>query len=172
MHTDRSTTFALIAATTLGAAALFAGPARAAAINDTTLDVFDAVDNDFIPGNSTPVDHYVQDNVAPTAGTGTLSVAVKPRDRDTGQANAIFGNRYAVDPGASSNNPNRPNLSINYQFDPGTDNTTNYVLRLSVDFDPAAGAADFAVASLPVFGAGGWNETDGYFLNGQTGSKA
>jgi hypothetical protein len=97
-------------------------------------------------------------------------VSLKARDRDTGQAQ-ISANRYKVQAGFSSTNPAVTNLSIDFQFDPGVNANTNYVLRQSIDFDPAVGATDFAVITLPIFDADGlpdatpdsWRETDGYF---------
>lgn len=156
----------------VAAAALLAptlAPASAAQVLNTTVDVYDATDNDLIAGSGIPINGFVQDSVSPTQ---SVSVAVKPRDRDTGQANAIVGDHYYVDPGQATNNPARPNLAFDFQFDPGLDNVTNYQLRLSLDFNPAAGNSnpnDFTVVQMPILGGGGpldgWNDTDGYFTS-------
>lgn len=144
-----------------------AAPASATQVFNSTVDVYDATQSDLIAGNGIPINGFVQDNAS---ATQSVSVAVKPRDRDTGQANAVIGNRYFVDPGQATNNPARPNLAFDFQFDPGLDNATNYQLRLSLDFNPAAANAnpnDFTVIQMPIFGGvgplDGWDDTDGYF---------
>ena len=77
--------------------------------------------------------------------------------------------------GPSANNPARPQLVFDYQFDPGTGvgSDQNYVLQLDIDYNPAFGAADFATVKLPIHATpgNGWDSTDGYFLNGQTNSN-
>jgi hypothetical protein len=140
---------------------------RAAELFNQTVDVYDVTDGDLIAGSGNLITGFVQDNVLPTQ---SISVAVKPRDRDTGQPNALVGNQYFVDPGQATSNPARPNLAFDFQFDPGLDGITNYQLRLSLDFNPAAGntdAGDFTVVHLPIFGGtgplDGWDDTDGYF---------
>lgn len=146
-----------------------AAPASAAQVLNTTVDVYDATDNDLIAGSGIPINGFVQDSAS---ATQSVSVAVKPRDRDTGQANAIVGDHYFVDPGQATSNPARPNLAFDFQFDPGLDNTTNYQLRLSLDFNPAIGNAnpnDFTVIQMPILGGvgplDGWDDTDGYFTS-------
>ncbi|QDU90312.1 hypothetical protein Pla175_37150 [Pirellulimonas nuda] len=146
--------------------------AWAVTMTNVDVDVFDASGPEFIAGDGIPINGFVQDSV-PGMGN-TVSVAVKARDRDTGQPNAIVGNRYYVDAGLSTVvTPGVSNLAFDYQFDPGASGLTNYLLELSLDFDPAAGIADFVNFLLPVFDADGtpdalvdsWQETDGFFLN-------
>jgi hypothetical protein len=146
-----------------------AAPVSAVQVFNSTVDVYDVTDGDLIAGSGIPINGFVQDNVS---ATQSVSVAVKPRDRDTGQANVVIGNRYFVDPGQATNNPARPNLAFDFQFDPGLDDATNYQLRLSLDFNPAAGNADpndFTVIQMPILGGGGpldgWDDTDGYFTS-------
>ncbi|MEX0936910.1 MAG: PEP-CTERM sorting domain-containing protein [Pirellulales bacterium] len=124
-----------------------------------TLDVYDIIDGDMIVGDGIPIDNFTQDHEDPN--TQSVSVALKARDRDTGQANLVVGNRYFVDPGYSSSSATSPNFSFDFQFDPGTDATTDFFLQLSVDFDPAFGVADFAVIGDVI--SGGWDDSDGYF---------
>jgi hypothetical protein len=159
-------------------ALLWTSSARAVDFFNTTVDVYITAGPEFIAGSGIPINGFAQDNVPsplpviPEANT--ISVALKPRDRDTGQANSISGNRYVVDAGFSSTNPAVTNLAIDFQFDPGVDGVTNYVLRQSVDFDPAVGATDFAVIQLPIFDGNtspldSWDDTDGYFTTNTGG---
>jgi hypothetical protein len=157
----------LVAALALGSFLASAAPTHAVQMLNQTVDVYDVTDGDLIAGSGIPINGFVQDNVLPVQ---SVSVAVKPRDRDTGQANQIVGDHYFVDPGQATSNPARPNLAFDFQFDPGLDGLTNYQLRLSLDFNPAAGNSapgDFTVVQLPIFGGGGpldgWNDTDGFF---------
>jgi hypothetical protein len=104
-------------------------------------------------------------NFTQSTGSG-VTVAVKPRNRDPfygGEANFIRDdNYYSVQPGQSAINVNRPQLAFDFQFDPGTDAVTNYVLQLDVDFDPTPGVANFSTTKMAI--QGGWSATDGYFL--------
>ncbi len=132
--------------------------------------VYDTTGPEFINGDGIPIDNFTQSG-GPGSASNTVTVAVKPRDRDTGQANAIVGgNRYIVDAGLSTVvTPGVSNLAFDFQFDPGTDGSTNYQLELRVDFDPAAGVADFADFKLPIFDPSpeidSWSEGDGYVTN-------
>ena len=96
-------------------------------------------------GAGIPINGFVQESVPSivpvTPVPNTVSVSLKARDRDTGQAQ-ISANRYKVQAGFSSTNPAVTNLSIDFQFDPGVNANTNYVLRQSIDFDPAVGATE------------------------------
>lgn len=163
-----------IAAFAIGCSLSWIVPAHAVQMFNQTLDVYDSVDNDMISGSGVPINGFVQDNLLPVQ---SLSVAVKPRDRDTGQAIAVSGNDYFVHRGQSTSNPARPNLAFDFQFDPGTDGTTDYQLRLSLDFNPAAGNSDpddFSVVQLPIFSGPSWDNSDGYYLtnmSGQFGSQ-
>jgi len=165
----------LAAAATIG----LAGIAQAVVTNNTNVDVHIAAGPEFIAGAGVPINGFVQDSVAPVGSENTVSVALKARDRDNGQANAISGNRYYVDPGFSSTNPAISNLAIDFQFDPGSSPASNYLLRLDVDFDPAYGATDFATITVPIFDADStpdgtfdsWIDSDGYFTtNGGGGT--
>jgi hypothetical protein len=153
--------FALAAASVAG---LFAAPAKAVVTFQTNVDVHSTqTPPQFISGTGTPIDNFVQDNVG--VGQG-VSVALKPRNRDPiygGEPNAVAGNVYLVRPGQSTGNPARPQFVFDYQFDPGTDASTNYILRLDVDFDPTPGVANFSTTQLPIFG--GWDASDGYFTS-------
>lgn len=166
---------ALIAATSLG----LASSALAVVTYNTNVDVYDTTGPEFISGDGILINGFVQDSLSPVASENTISVALKARDRDTGQANGIVNNVYYVDPGYSSTTPAITNLAIDFQFDPGINSgSPNYVLRQSIDFDPAVGSTDFAVITLPIYDADGipdatldsWAETDGYFTNPGAGA--
>jgi len=156
-------------------AGLLASSAYSAVSN---VRVYDSVDNDLISGNGNQIDNFQQDT------ENGVTVSIKPRNRDIafgGEPTSIFGgNHYVVQPGQSSNNPARPQLVFDYQFDPGTGagSDQNYVLQLDIDYNPAAGVANFATVKLPIHGdhtnaiVDGWDETDGYFTNGQTNNNA
>jgi hypothetical protein len=139
--------------------------AFATAAHAETLDVYDTIDGDMIVGDGIPIDNFTQDHEDPL--NQSVSVALRARDRDTGQANALVGNRYFVDPGISSASATSPNFMFDYQFDPGTDNVTDYYLHLSVDFDPGFGSTDFAVIGDNI--SGFWDDTDGYFTTNTDG---
>jgi hypothetical protein len=163
----------LTAALLLASAALVAASAARADDFNATIDVYNTSGPEFISGSGVPINGFVQESFpAPPIFPipNTVSVALKPRDRDTGQA-PHAGNVYTVNAGLSSDFPGITNLAIDFQFDPGVDGLTNFILRQSVDFDPAVGATDFAVITLPIFDADGvpdatpdsWSDTDGYF---------
>jgi hypothetical protein len=161
----------LIGAAIAAATGMLVSSARAA--TPTNVRVFDSVNNDLISGNGNQIDNFQQ-----ATGNGA-TVSIKPRNRDIafgGEPTAIVGgDHYIVQAGQSANNPARPQLVFDYQFDPGTGvgSGQNYVLQLDIDYDPAIGASDFATVKLPIHGAVGsaWDSTDGYFLNGQTNSN-
>jgi hypothetical protein len=157
----------LVAAFIVGSIFASVAPAHAVQLFNQNVDVYDVTDNDLIAGSGVPINGFVQDSVLPIQ---SVSVAVKPRDRDTGQPSNRSGNDYYVGPGQATSNVNRPNLAFDFQFDPGLDGSTNFQLRLSLDFNPAVGnnaAGDFTVVQLPIFGGGGpldgWDDTDGDF---------
>jgi hypothetical protein len=143
-------------------------------VHAANIRVSDSVDNDLITGNGNTVDNFVQDT------ENGVSVAIKPRNRDIaygGEPTAIVGgDHYIVQPGQSANNPARPQLVFDYQFDPGTgpNASQNYLLQIDIDYNPAVGAADFATVKLPIHGTppNSWDSTDGYFTNGQTNNNA
>lgn len=154
----------------LGLSVGFAGvPAHAGIVNDTSVPVTTAT-NTFISGTGIQIDHFHVDSEPATVGAQNLSVSLKARNRDVpGEPDNVSGNVYTVQKGPSAN-PARPQLAIDLQFDPGADNTTNYLLRLSVDFDPSLAGTAFSVTSLNIHGTGAWDDTDGYFLNGFRGN--
>jgi hypothetical protein len=165
----------MFAALLIASAALVAADAARADVFNTTVDVYNTSGPEFIAGSGVPINGFVQESlpvITPVIPIpNTISVALKPRDRDTGQAQ-ISGNVYKVNAGLSSTFPGVTNLAIDFQFDPGSGPAaTNYVLRQWVDFDPTVGANDFAVITLPIFDADGvpdatvdsWSDTDGYF---------
>jgi hypothetical protein len=163
-----------IAAAAAVSAGLFASPAQAVVSYQANVDVYDAVDNDFVAGNGVPINNFVQDSATPLDANGqSVSVAVKPRNRDTGQANAIVNNNYYhVTPGQSAINPARPQLAIDFQFDPGSvpSATSDYRIQIDIDYDPAPGSATFFTLNQPYT----WwaANTDGEFNAGSTNQSA
>ena len=133
---------------------LLAAPASAAIVSPTKAN------GDFIAGTGIPADNFT------VASVGGDAVALKGRQRDTGQALAQSGNIYYVATGLSTDNVN-PAWSIDFQFTPEDGaalpnffSLTDYWLTLDVDFDPAYGSASFKTVSLPVSGA-----APNFFLN-------
>jgi hypothetical protein len=123
-------------------ALLAAQPAFAATISPGK-----AGSHDFIPGSGIPGNNFTVD----TAATGE-SVGVQVRSRDfPGTALQTIGNHYYVQTGFSTQSPTSPWWQFDYQFSPGANATlasaSNYTVTLSVDFDPAVGAANFATIS-------------------------
>ena len=96
------------------AAGLFVSSARAA--TPTNVRVDDSVNNDLITGNGNQIDNFQQDT------ENGVTVSIKPRNRDIsfgGEPTAIIGgDHYIVQAGQSANNPARPQLVFDYQFDP------------------------------------------------------
>lgn len=167
-HNVRFLSFAVAAA----AASVYVLPASAAQVNDTYIDVYKSNPaKDFISGSGIQGDRFVVDSEPALAGATNLSVALKPRNRDVpGEPDFVAGNVYTVQAGSSTSNPARPEAVIDFQFSPGADATSNYQLRLSVDFDPGAGTA-YSVVQAPIHGgATPWDASDGYFLNGTGGN--
>ncbi len=132
--------------------------ASSAALADTVSPT--KANGDFINGSGIPADNFT---IAGSATDGT--VALKARNRDTGEPLSQSGNVYTVSPGMSVDSPTNPNLTFDFQFTPGTTPLNNYGLKLEVDFDPSAGT-DFATVDMNVLGgAGTWQATDGYKAN-------
>lgn len=104
---------------------------------------------DFIPGTGIPGDNFT---TSVTAGGEALSL--KARSRDSGQALSIVGNRYTLLPGMAVSDPTKPWWNFDWQFAPGGLPQSAYTLKMDVDFDPAAGAANFVTISQSV--STGW----------------
>lgn len=143
------------------------------------IDVFDTTGPEFISGDGIGIEGFVQNDAATSVpGLQQPTVSIRARDRDNANPVNFSGNRYFVDPGFSTKDPSVSNLSVDYQFDPGVDEVTNYILRLDLDFDPTVGVADFTTFTLPIFDADGvsdstvdsWSETDGFFTTNQGGT--
>lgn len=116
---------------------------------------------DFVPGTG-----ILADNFTISTGTGRESVALKARDRDTGQPLSISGTTYAVSPGLSTDAPGQTQFRFDFQFTPGA--ASNYWLQLMIDFDPTAGQ-DFVTLEGLVFGY--WNGGgDSYLTNPGSGA--
>lgn len=122
-------------------ALLLAAPASAAIVSPTKAN------GDFIAGTGIPADNFT----VTTAASGD-AVALKGRQRDTGEPLSQSGNVYYVATGLAADNVN-PAWSIDYQLTPKdtASNPTalgsNYWLTLDVDFDPAYGATSFRTLS-------------------------
>ena len=126
----------------VAAIALLAAPASAALVSPSKAN------GTFIAGSGIPGDNFT----VAAAGSGD-SVALKGRQRDTGQALSQTGNIYYVPTGLAADNTN-PAWSVDYQLSPQDSAATPslfspsaYWLTLEVDFDPAYGATDFKTAS-------------------------
>jgi PEP-CTERM motif len=154
--------------TAWAAALLASGMAQATVTYNTALPL--ARDNpgpdSMIVGSGIPANGFAVD----TASNGA-SVALKARDRDTGQPLSQSNGVYQVSPGLSTSvSPGAPQLAIDFQFAPGSSGLTQTQvwLKLMVDFDPTA-ATNFATILAPMSAAGpnnSWDEGDGYFVNG------
>lgn len=149
---------------TLVLTALVTGGAHAAVVFDTNLPlVRDNVGPDsMIVGSGIPADHFAVDT-----NVNGASVALKARNRDTGQALSVTNGLYRVSPGLSAVvTPGSPQLAFDFQFSPGASGlAANLVwLELMVDFDPSAGT-NFASFLAPIGGA--LDASDGYFTNGE-----
>lgn len=110
---------------------------------------------DYIAGTGIPANNFT----VSTGATGE-QVALKARNRATGQPLLQSGTTYYVSPGLTGASPT---LTFDYQFTPGS--LANYGLKLDVDFDPGAGT-DFATIDQLV--VGGWSLppfNDGFFAN-------
>jgi hypothetical protein len=139
-----------LALTVLSAGALFitaATNASAAIIYNTPVPVT-KTGGDFINGNGIPSSGFAVDT-DPTTG---ISVALKARSRDTGQALSIVDDVYTVSTGLADDNLN-PWWSVDLQWTAGDAVTLaqNYRIVLNVDFNPAANAEQFVslAATIP-----------------------
>lgn len=152
-----------IAVALAGAMALAAAGSASATTTPVDLQVYNthaSGNNEMIAGDGIPIDNFTQDSH--TDNGNTIYVSLKARDRDTGEASSQSGNYYYIDSGYSSTNPTKPNLSYDFQFDPGSDGTTNYYLQLKIDFNRST-ATSFATVQGPITGY--WDGSDGYFTN-------
>jgi hypothetical protein len=147
---------------------------------NTNVDVYNTSGPEFIAGDGIPINGFAQDSVPSLLPVipvpNTISASLKARDRDTGQANSVSGNRYIVDAGYSSTNPGISNLAIDFQFDPGSDVVSNYYLQLFIDFEPGFNSSNLAGYGFNIFDAdanpaNSWDDSDGYFTtNGGGGA--
>jgi hypothetical protein len=100
---------------------------------------------DFIAGTGIKSNNFTID----TAPFGE-SVALKARDRSTGDPLAQVGNVYTVSPG---NNPaNRTAWNFDFQFSPGDSVPrlpSDYTYTLLVDTNPLPGVATFTTITVP-----------------------
>jgi hypothetical protein len=149
-----------------------ANAAHAVIAYNTNVDVYNTAGPEFIAGSGIPINGFAQDTVPSPLLVfpvpNTISAALKARDRDTGQPNSVSGNRYIVDAGYSSTNPGVTNLAIDFQFDPGIDGISNYILQLFIDFEPGFNSSNLAGLSSQIFDAdaspaNSWDDTDGFF---------
>jgi len=106
-----------------------------------------------------------------TGDDGSL-LALKARERTTGQPLWFVDNVYYVKPGMAPNGTS-PWWSFDFQFTPGKFENNEwkpseiYTLELLVDFDPSSGT-DFDIISLPLTNADpSWftEHGDGFFTN-------
>lgn len=149
--------------------AVFTAFASTAGAAPTDLPVYR--DNGINPGTMIVGSGIPKDNFTESTGSG-VSVALKARNRDTGQALSISGTTYYVSAGLSSVvNPGSPQLAFDFQFSPGSSGlaATSVFLQLDVDFNPTA-STSFATIIAPIGGPGAadaWDDSDGYFVNGE-----
>lgn len=129
---------------------------------------------DFISGTGIPSDNFT------TATNNGVSVALKARSRDTGQALAQKGNRYLVAEGAALSNPNYSWWSFDFQLTPGDGQTIeshNYCMTLEFDTDGSAGTSFITISDTMdahgILNLAGWSGLiygDGYFENPGAGA--
>ena len=121
----------------------------------------------FIPGNGIFANGFTLD----TALTGE-SVALKARDRATGQPVAQVANRYIVSPGLVGTTPNlRAAWNFDFQFSPGVlgnPNPAAYTYEVQTDTNPAFGVASFVTTAVPS-SVQAVPMGDSYFPNGTGG---
>jgi hypothetical protein len=131
------------------------------------------LDGTFVAGSGIPGDNFLSDS------GGGVSVYLKPRGRNesgyNGQAILTTGTTFLN----LTNHPGTtPYWSFDFQFTPRIDDVVggrNYLLTLQLDTDPGPGT-DFTLGDStiaePMFDVdndpldGSWDDTDGYFLNG------
>ena len=138
-----------IALTVLSAGALLATAATnasAAIVYNTPVPVTKA-NGDFISGSGIPSNGFAVDT-DPATG---ISVALKARGRDTGQALSIVNDVYTVSTGLAADNLN-PWWSVDLQWTAGDAVTLaqNYKIVLNVDFNPAANAEQFITLAATI----------------------
>jgi hypothetical protein len=121
----------------------------------------------FIPGSGIPADNFTTD----TALSGE-SVALKARDRNTGEALLVVGNHYLVSAGADPSNAARAAWNFDFQFSPGVAGNPNpaaYTYQIEADTNPALGVANFVTLSVPSSVAAA-PMGDSYYPNGTGGN--
>jgi len=120
--------------------------ASAAIVYNTAVPVTKA-NGDFINGTGIPSNGFAVDT-DPTTG---ISVALKARGRDTGQALSIVNDVYTVSTGLAADNLN-PWWSVDLQWTAGDATTLaqNYKIVLNVDFNPAANAEQFITLAATI----------------------
>lgn len=153
-----------IALAALAAAALMAGSTASAQAGYLDTAYPTKNNGDFIAGHGIPGDNFW------VGGGDFARVALKGRQRDTGEPLSRTGNEYHVATGLADDGTN-PAWNFDFQYTPlaGEANALDG-LQLMVDFDPGVGSTDFATIDLPLLG--GWDTTfaDGFFLNPSDGS--
>lgn len=127
------------------------------------------IGGDYISGSGIPADNFLSDT------NGDVSVFLKIRGRDSGQALAINGNTFVVRDGVAASNAGASWWSFDFQFTPNAADAVdgqNYILTLDFDTDPTTGVS-FLTFSNPIFDAvpdadplNSWDDTDGFFVNG------
>ncbi|MGB7160588.1 MAG: PEP-CTERM sorting domain-containing protein [Tepidisphaeraceae bacterium] len=150
-------------ASAVAVSTLLTTTASGAIVYDTPVPVTKS-NGDFIGGSGIPANGFAVDADVPTG----ISVALKARGRDSGQALSIVNDVYTVSTGLAADNVS-PWWSFDLQWTAGDSVTLaqNYRIVLNVDFNPAANAEQFVSLSStipnPPFittsnpGAGAWS---------------
>jgi hypothetical protein len=118
---------------------------------------------DYLPGTSIPRNHFAA-NIDPLAST-----FLKARGRDTGQPLSLVNSLYLLQPGLAMNGVS-PWWNFDFQFSAAASTLpTDYVVSLSVDFDPSQGV-DYTTITLPALAWGGFmvNPMNGSWSNNTT----
>lgn len=150
------------------AVAVAAQVCSAATVTNTTPNVV-KTNGELIYGDGIPTNGFAVDNR--NGASGLQQVAVKVRNRSTGQANSISGTTYFVNPGFAPGSTNRFEFQIDFQASPGASagasTFDDLTLRLSFDDNPTAAVSykslDFSPNSTDSSG-------DGRFTNPNNGT--
>ena len=157
----------VFAPTVLAAAAFLSAPSSSQAVL-TFGDVAPTkgnVSTDFIPGTGINENQFTKE----TAVTGE-TVAIKARNRDTGNPIAVVGNRYFVSPGNDPSNAARAAWNFDFQFTPIVGKVaSDYTYEVQADIDPGFGTTNFVTIAVPnsIVNA---PMGDSFFPNGTGGS--